>query len=104
VGKISGTSMASPQVCGVLACALEQNPHWNQVQAKTYITGIAKSGQLTTTSGGPTDGTDLQGAPNKYLYYKKERLLTGLTVPKNSPGVRPTAGLVYPRIKIYKSS
>jgi hypothetical protein len=104
VGKISGTSMASPQVCGVLACALEQNPHWNQVQAKAYITGIAKQGQLTATSGGPTDGTDLQGAPNKYLYYKKERSLTGLTVPKNSPGARPAAGLVYPRIKIYKSS
>jgi hypothetical protein len=104
VGKISGTSMASPQVCGVLACALEQNPHWNQVQAKAYITGIAKQGQLTTTSGGPTDGTDLQGAPNKYLYYKKERSLTGLTVPKNSPGARPETGLMYPRPKIYKSS
>ena len=103
VGKISGTSMASPQVCGVLACALEQNPHWNQTQAKAYITGIAKQGQLTVTSGGPADGTDLQGAPNKYLYYKKERSLTGLTVPKNSPGARPATGLVYPRIKIYKS-
>jgi hypothetical protein len=103
VGKISGTSMASPQVCGVLACALEQNPHWNQAQAKAYITGIAKQGQLANTTGGPTDGTDLQGSPNKYLYYKKERSLVGLTVPKNSPGARPTAGLVYPRIKIYKS-
>jgi subtilisin family serine protease len=53
VGKYSGTSMASPQVCGVLTCALEQNPHWNQEQAKAYILGIAKADQLTETNGGP---------------------------------------------------
>jgi plastocyanin len=103
LGKISGTSMASPQVCGVLACALEQNPHWNQIQAKAYITGIAKLGQMSTSSGGPTDERDLQGAPNKYLFYKKERPSSGLTVPKNSPGPRPSSGLAYPRPKIYRS-
>ena len=100
LGKISGTSMASPQVCGVLACALEQNPHWNQVQAKAYITGIAKQGQITDTTGGPADLRDLQGAPDKYLFYRKERPDTGTTVPKLAVGVRPTAGATWPRPRI----
>jgi hypothetical protein len=103
LGKSSGTSMASPQVCGVLACALEQNPHWKQEQAKAYITGIAKQNQITDTSGGPTDFRDLQGAPDKYLFYKKERPDSGVTVPKNAPGARPTIGVLYPRPKIYRS-
>ena len=102
VGKISGTSMASPQVCGVLACALEQNPHWNQIQAKQYITGIAKQNQITATTGGPADFTDLQGSPNKYLYYKRTRLDDGVTVPKNDQGTRPTSGQAWPRPKIYR--
>jgi hypothetical protein len=102
VGKISGTSMASPQVCGVLACALEQNPHWNQIQAKQYITGVAKQNQITATTGGPADSTDLQGAPNKYLYYKRTRADEGITVPKNDQGTRPTSGQAWPRPKIYR--
>lgn len=102
LGKISGTSMASPQVCGVLACALELNPHWNQVQAKAYITGIAKTNQVVGTSGGPADIRDLQGAANKYLYYRNDRPESGQTVPKNSQGVRPSSGLAWPRPKIYR--
>jgi subtilisin family serine protease len=103
LGKFSGTSMASPQVCGVLACALENNPHWKQEQAKNYITSIAKQNQITDSNGGPTDYRDLQGAPDKYLFYKKERPDSGVTVPKNTPGARPLTGVLYPRPKIYRS-
>ena len=92
LAKIDGTSMASPQVTGVLACALELNPHWNQTQAKAYITGIAKVNQLTTGSGGPTDTTDLQGAPNLFLYYKNERPALGQASPKQDNLIRPTVG------------
>jgi len=102
VGKLSGTSMASPQVCGVLACALEQNPHWKQEQAKAYITGIAKTNQITDTAGGPADYRDLQGAPDKYLFYRKERPDTGTTIPKQTVGPRPTSGSVFPRPRIYR--
>ena len=97
LGKYSGTSMASPQVCGVLACALEVYPHMNQAQAKAYILGHAKSAQLTTTSGGPLDGQDLQDAANLFLYYYKERPLSGNTFPKSNYQPRPTSGAVYPR-------
>jgi hypothetical protein len=102
LGKISGTSMASPQVCGVIACALEQNPHWNQSQAKAYITGIATQGQLTATSGGPADIRDLQGGPNLHLYYKKERPIDGQTIPQLTQGARPSVGMAWPRPKIYR--
>jgi subtilisin family serine protease len=103
VGKNSGTSMASPQVCGVIACALEIYPEMNQERAKAYITAIAKSDQLTATSGGPTDGQDLQGAPNLYLFYKKEREVNGSVYPKINYKPRPSSGAVWPRPRVKRT-
>lgn len=97
LGKFSGTSMASPQVCGVIACALETYPHMNQTQAKAYILAYAKANQIAATSGGPADGQDLQGSANLFLYYNKERPVSGNTFPKLNYQPRPTVGLVYPR-------
>lgn len=102
-GKISGTSMASPQVCGVIACALEVYPHMNQQSAKEYIVGYAKANQLTASSGGATDGQDLQGAPNLMLYYSKERLSAGNTFPKINYRPRPSTGAVFPRLRIRRT-
>jgi hypothetical protein len=104
IGKFSGTSMASPQVCGVLACALETYPTMNQEQAKAYILGIAKTGQLTATVGGPTDGQDLQGAANLYLFYRIERKINGNMFPKINNKQKPTAGAVFPRTKIRRTT
>jgi hypothetical protein len=104
IGKFSGTSMASPQVCGVLACALETYPTMNQTQAKAYILGIAKTAQLTATNGGPTDGQDLQGAANLYLFYRIERKISGTTFPKINNRQKPTAGAVFPRTKIRRTT
>ena len=103
LGKYSGTSMASPQVCGVLACALEIYPHMNQTSAKQYVLGYAKANQLTATSGGPTDGQDLQGAANLFLYYAKERATTGNVHPKLNYKPRPSTGSVYPRTRIRRT-
>lgn len=72
VGKLSGTSMASPQVAGLLACLLEKVPTINQataMQVTTSTYGLAASGQIPSTTGGPTDYFDLQGAPNLHLAY-----------------------------------
>ena len=101
LAKNSGTSMASPQVTGVIACLLELYPHWTQRQVKAYITGIAQSNKIVASSGGPTDYRDLQGAPNLFLYYKKERPDEGQTVPKIDNGLRPTVGQVWPRPRTY---
>jgi hypothetical protein len=67
VAKNSGTSMASPQVCGVLACALEITPTMNQADALAYITQAAGINQISTSTGGASDVYDLMGAPNRYL-------------------------------------
>ena len=100
--KKSGTSMASPQVCGVLACLAETWPNMKQADALTYITSIATSGQLGDTAGGYTDYTALQGSPNKYLYFYKQRPIDGTVYPKVNQGNRPATGLAWPRPKIYR--
>jgi len=103
VYKIDGTSMASPQVCGVLACALEVYPRMTQEEAKAYILFYTKLSQLTATNGGPTDAQDLQGAPNKFLFYYKERQTTGNIFPKINFKTRPTSGAVWPRPRIRRT-
>lgn len=100
IQKFSGTSMASPQVAGVLACILEVYPAFTQSQAKSYILSHAKNGQLTDTGGGYTDFSSLQGSENKYLFYSRERSESGTTWPKANFLLRPNTGAVYPRYKI----
>ena len=99
LAKYSGTSMASPQVCGAIACLLEQYPNMNQSDVMDYINQHAKDDQMTTTSGGYTDDTDLQGADNKYLFYHKERPETGVSIPRYTHRERKatTNGVKYPR-------
>jgi subtilisin family serine protease len=103
-GLLSGTSMASPQVCGVLACVLEAYPNMKQDEAMLYIKNHAKVNQLSESSGGTQDRFDLQGAPNLYLYVYPERPATNSVYPKVNYKLRPTTGKVYPRVKtrVYK--
>jgi len=97
INKIGGTSMASPQVCGVLACALEQYPRMTQAEAIQYIQSFATLNQITNTSGGYADNTDLQGSGNRYLFYKKDRKESGVLQPRDATKTRPTSGQAYPR-------
>jgi hypothetical protein len=100
LGKYDGTSMASPQVCGVLACLLEQYPNMNQSDIMSYLEQNSKTNQMTTTSGGYNDDTDIQGSSNSYLFYKKERVEIGTPTPRYTYGVRKasTNGVKYPRV------
>jgi subtilisin family serine protease len=68
LAKFTGTSMAGPQVTGMLACIASTNPAFDQAAAKNYISINAKS-TISNTGGGPSDWRSLQGSPNKYLYY-----------------------------------
>lgn len=100
ISKISGTSMASPQVAGLVACLMETYPHYNQEQVKAYlISKWAEEDQLFDGTGGPTDFQDLQGSPNVHAKYTFERPLTGPAYPKKDYNLRPTTGAQYPRPK-----
>lgn len=103
IGKATGTSMASPQVCGVLACALEIYPNLTPSEALEYITFYSKLNQITNTGGSYTDYTSLQGSENRYLFYYKERKDSGSVFPKINYKLRPTTGSVYPRTRIRRT-
>jgi len=101
LNKINGTSMASPQVAGVLACVLQIYPNFTQADCLRYITTYAKTNQLTDVPNSDwTKRYDLNGAPNRYLYYYKERIDSGDIYPKKNFLPRPTSGSTYPRSKI----
>ena len=103
LGKLSGTSMATPQVTGMLACVLETYPHYNQSQIKDYLLNTAKSGQMSSGTGGYDDYTDLNGAPNRYMAFKAERTSSGRTFPKTTYSYRPVTGKVFPRNRVRKA-
>ena len=103
IGKISGTSMASPQVTGLLACALETYPSMNQARAMEYLLGTSKLSQMTNTGGSYSDLTSLQGATNRYLAYRKERPDSGRTWPKTNFFIRPTSGATWPRTRVRRT-
>ena len=102
VSKKSGTSMASPQVAGIVACLAEVWPTMKQPQALAYIQSRAKLNQITAGRLGPRDFTDLQGSVNRFLYFYKERLDFGQVGPKLNFGNRPATGQTWPRPKIYR--
>jgi subtilisin family serine protease len=104
IGKYFGTSMASPQVCGVLACILEIYPNLTQAEALDYLIKYSKKDQIFDSQGGYNDEFSLQGSPNRYLYYYKERADTGTTWPKLNYKARPSTGRLYPRQRIRKTS
>jgi len=68
--SIGGTSMASPQVTGVLATMLEVSPSLTQTQARSYIINNAKTGQLFSPATTNLYGYGLQGAANRNLFAK----------------------------------
>ena len=102
IGKISGTSMASPQVAGIVACMMEAYPHFKQEEVKEYLLKTwSEQDQLydATATDIPTDSDDLQGSPNNHAKYHHERPLDGTLFPKSRYTQRPTTGALFPRPK-----
>jgi len=97
--KYSGTSMASPQVTGVLACALEKFPNMSNDEALNYLSAYSKLNQVADTGGGYGDYRSLQGSTNRYLFFKKERPLLG-DISLNTFKTRQSTGAAYPRTRI----
>ena len=69
-GSISGTSMASPQVCRLGATVLQLNPYLTPAQLQLKLTNLASNNVLYTTNSGIdyADNRSLLNAPNKLLY------------------------------------
>lgn len=68
VGKISGTSMACPQVTGMLACALQARPTMTPAQAKQFVIDHSiKNTLVEGASTAYTSTTYLQGGNNRIL-------------------------------------
>jgi hypothetical protein len=101
LGSISGTSMASPQVCGVLACYAEQNQNLSASEALTYLLTHSKKNQVGTTGAANYGNSQWFGnSNNRYLFYKLERPTSGQSLPKTTFKNRPVTGSVYPRPRI----
>ena len=69
-GTINGTSMASPQVCGVGATILQLNPHLTPAQLQQKMTKLATVNMLRSTAS-DTDYNDtrsLLNSPNRMLH------------------------------------
>jgi subtilisin family serine protease len=105
--NLSGTSMASPQVTGIIACALETYPNMTPAQALTYVRTYANSGVLAD----PTINTDfsanqlknvntLLNGPNLFMTYRPERGDQYQVYPTRDYSYRPASGRVYPRPRI----
>ena len=85
--SIGGTSMASPQVAGVVAQHLQVYPNLTPAEMKTRIYNDSKAVMFTT--GSDTDyrriHDSLMGAPNRMLYsrYGKQAFATNTTIIQN---------------------
>lgn len=102
LASINGTSMASPQVCGVIACLAETEPNLTQAEALQYL----KEHSLTEVGdpgGNPTSintGYEAFGSSsnNRYLFIERKREVTGSLQQTRFKNRNPdTAGIKYPR-------
>jgi hypothetical protein len=99
--KYQGTSMAGPQVAGVLACLAESWPNMTQTEAHDWV--IENAGvdlMFDTEADDPTDVQSLQGAPNRILRWINQRPESGNSYPQKNFRPRPTTGHTYPRPRI----
>ena len=72
INNITGTSMASPQVAGMLSLWLQINPGATPAQAKTFIQSSAKTAKLYDTASvvDYTDTRSLLGSTNRFAFNK----------------------------------
>ena len=99
LASISGTSMSSPQVCGVIACLAESEPNITQSQVREYFSENYFLQDIGTTGTINHSGYEALGdSANKYLFFFQKRKQTGslqqtIVGPRNNN----TSGVKYPR-------
>lgn len=99
--KLTGTSMASPQISGILGCVAEQYPTMNQQLANRWMSYYSQKNIIPDLAGpyppGPVQYYGLRQAPNEFGLYYNDRPIDGSTWPQQRSWIRPTTGAVYPR-------
>ena len=69
IKKIQGTSMAAPQVTGVLACLLGNRKTYDAYDCINWLARTTTKNRLADSGGSYTDTQSLQGSPNRYLFW-----------------------------------
>jgi len=103
LASVSGTSMASPQVCGLLACYAEQNQNLSPSEALIYLITNSTQNQIGTTGSSYGNYQWFGNSNNRYLFYKLERPTSGQSLPRTTFKNRPTSGVAYPRSRIRRT-
>jgi len=101
LASISGTSMSSPQVCGVIACLAEQEQNIAQADALEYLKENSLTEVGTTGIINHSSYEALGDSHNRYLFMPKKRPDTGtLSPPFLDKNRNPdTDGVKYPRVR-----
>ena len=99
----SGTSMASPQVCGIAACLASGKERYTQDDFIGYLQQHSITGDMTfdVAGGGYDDNSSQQGSPNRYLHLENPRPVVGYV--QEQKGKR-TTGMTFPRPSVYHQS
>lgn len=98
INNISGTSMASPQVAGLLALWLQLNPSATPAQSLAFVSATAKTAQIYET-GSAVDYTNtrsLLGGENRFAFNKfnsNVQLRMGSAVQQSAPPATATYAL-----------
>ncbi len=107
LGAVSGTSMSSPQITGILACLLEQEPNLTPAEALQHL--IENSLPDVYDTGVAANLTPYEGfgdSNNRYSFIPKKRSDEGMASPaqlhKNRNST--TAGVKYPRVRYQTTS
>ena len=97
---INGTSMASPQVCGVAAILASGKERFTNSDVLGYLNQHSIYSDMTfdIAGGNYSDNTCSKGSPNKYLHVENPRSMSGYIV--EVVGQR-TSGMTFPRPRMY---
>lgn len=73
IKKLQGTSMASPQVAGVLTCLVGSRKNYTPADCLNWLIAQSTKNRMSETSPGDdtsyTDNTSLRGGNNRFLYW-----------------------------------